>query len=68
MAKKTCTPVNHQSEYDITSRDNFSLESCEAMIRNTAFYFEAKRACTLGFDLDCKLVAAVELKRSMRKS
>lgn len=62
MAKKTRTPVNQQSDPDITWRGVFSLEQREAMIRETAYYYYAKRGYTPGHDLDDWLVAEAELE------
>ncbi|SFI17406.1 hypothetical protein [Nitrosomonas sp. Nm34] len=68
MAKQEKNVVKHPNDTGIGLRDNSSFEIREAMISNAAFYFEAKRACTHGFDLDCKVVAEVEkLKRRVAK-
>ena len=63
MAKQTRTPVNPQTDPDITWRGAFSLEQREAMLREAAYYHYVKRGHTPGHDLDNWLAAEAELER-----
>jgi len=63
MAKQTRTPINQQSDPDITWRGAFSLEQRETMIREAAYSHYAKRGHTPGHDLDDWLAAEAELER-----
>jgi hypothetical protein len=65
MAKQTRTPVNPQSDPDITWRGAFSLEQREAMIRDAAYYHYAKRGYAHGHELDDWLAAEAEIERGM---
>lgn len=64
MAKQTRTPIDPQSNPDITWRGAFSLEQRETMIREAAYYHYAKRGHAPGHDLDDWLAAEAELERS----
>jgi hypothetical protein len=68
MAKKTRTPVNPQTDPDITWRGAFSLEQREAMIRDAAYYHYAKRGYAPGHELDDWLAAEAELERRTPES
>ena len=64
MAKQTPTPVDPQTDPDITWRGAFSLEQREAMLREAAYYHYVKRGHAPGHDLDDWLAAEAELERS----
>jgi len=64
MAKQTRTPVDPQTNPDITWRGAFSLEQREAMLREAAYYHYVKRGHAPGHDLDDWLAAEAELERS----
>jgi hypothetical protein len=68
MAKKTRTPVNPQSDPDITWRGAFDLDQREAMIRDAAYYHYAKRGYAPGNELDDWLAAEAEIERRMAES
>lgn len=68
MAKQTRTPVNPQTDPDITWRGAFSLEQREAMLREAAYYHYMKRGHTPGHDLDDWLAAEAEIERRMAES
>jgi hypothetical protein len=68
MAKQTPTPVNPQSDPDITWRGAFSLEQREAMIRDAAYYHYAKRGYAPGHELEDWLAAEAEIERGMVES
>ena len=68
IAKQTHTPVNPQSDPDITWRGAFSLEQRETMIRDAAYYHYAKRGYTPGHDLDDWLAAEAEIERGTAAS
>ncbi len=68
MAKQTRTPVNPQSDPDMTWQEDFSLEQREAMIRDAAYYHYAKRGYTPGHDLDDWLAAEAEIERTTPES
>lgn len=68
MAKQTRTPVNPQSDPDITWRGAFSLEQREAMLREAAYYHYAKRGHAPGHDLDDWLEAEAELEHTTPES
>ena len=68
MAKQKHTPVNPQSDPDITWRGEFSLEQREAMIRDAAYFHYAKRGYTAGHDFDDWLAAEAEIERRMAES
>ncbi|MDP2109377.1 MAG: DUF2934 domain-containing protein [Thiobacillus sp.] len=63
MAEQTRTPVNPQTDPDITWRGAYSLEQREAMLREAAYYHCMKRGHTPGHDLDDWLAAEAELER-----
>ncbi|PXW88385.1 Protein of unknown function (DUF2934) [Nitrosomonas sp. Nm84] len=61
MAKQTRTPDNQIRDPNITWRDTFSLGQREAMIREVAYSYYAKRGYIHGHDLDDWLAAETEL-------
>ncbi|HWR76694.1 MAG TPA: DUF2934 domain-containing protein [Thiobacillus sp.] len=68
MAKQTRTPVDPQTDPDITWRGAFSLEQREAMLREAAYYHYVKRGHAPGHDLDDWLAAEAEIERRTPES
>ncbi|MDO9310994.1 MAG: DUF2934 domain-containing protein [Nitrosomonas sp.] len=68
MAKLTRTSVNQQSDSNMMWHGAFSHEQCEAMIREAAFHYYAKRGYTHGHDLEDWFLAEAELENKTSAS
>jgi len=68
MAKQTRTFVNQQNNPTITERGVFNLEQREAIIREAAYHYYAKRGYTHGHDIEDWLLAEVELENNTSES